>query len=197
MRKRKKKKEKSLTLVLSSSSWIVFWFFSFSHTHTHWIIWHFPGHLLQDSTSSSRFSFSLRWIYFWLCPSPVCSCSLQHCFVYIADEPQHLNCDASVKDWVEHVKINNNTPSPPSLLLFNKPAFLWGPSLWGPRVRTTWVSLQRGLLSLLSSPSLSRSLNTHTLLGMCLAKSLFGTASSCLSFSPLSFFCSPEMALLC
>lgn len=69
------------------------------------------------------------WIYFWLFSSPVCSCSLLHCFVYIADEPQHLNCDASVKDWVEHVKINNNTPIS---LLFSKPAFLRGPSLWGP-----------------------------------------------------------------
>lgn len=103
---------------------------------------HFPTQL-----HISRFD----CLYFWLFSSPVCSCSLLHCFVYIADEPQRLNCDASVKDWVEHVKINNNTPIS---LLFSKPAFLWGPSLWGPRVRTTWVSLQCGLLLL--------SLKAHT-----------------------------------
>lgn len=116
--------------------------------------------------------------YFWLCPSPVCSCSLLHCFVYIADEPQHLNCDASVKDWVEHVKINN-TP-PPIFLLSNKPASLRGPSLWGAQVRTTWVSQCSLFLSLYSPPNPLTNTHTHThrlVLYLVLLVFVFSTAS--------------------
>lgn len=129
----------------------------------------------------------LCWIYFWLCSSPVCSCSLQHCFVYTADEPQHLNCDASVKDWVEHVKINN-TPS--IFLLSNKPAFLWGLSLkgpeWEPHESPSNVASSPVYFSLIK-PTHTRWHVPHYCLVL---HSLFGTTSSRLSFSPP--FCSSK-----